>query len=79
MKQPRAAFGQNPVGRFDRGTEDANCATCLAADGADGVVEIALLDVPGSGGGKELAFELEEKGYEWLRPLDEENGVTVNG
>jgi Fe-S cluster assembly ATP-binding protein len=30
-------------------------------------------------GGKELALELEEKGYEWLRPLDEENGVTVNG
>ncbi len=30
-------------------------------------------------GGKELATELEKKGYEWLRPMDEENGVTVNG
>jgi Fe-S cluster assembly ATP-binding protein len=29
-------------------------------------------------GGKELALELEEKGYEWLKPSDEENGVTVN-
>ncbi len=30
-------------------------------------------------GGKELALELEEKGYEWLKPADEENGVSVNG
>ena len=30
-------------------------------------------------GGKELALELEEKGYEWLRPVDEENEVGVNG
>lgn len=35
-------------------------------------------------GGKELALELEEKGYEWLKPADEENDVhgqevTVNG
>jgi len=32
-------------------------------------------------GGKELALELEEKGYEWLRPADEEskNEVSVNG
>jgi Fe-S cluster assembly ATP-binding protein len=30
-------------------------------------------------GGKELAFELEDKGYEWLKPVDEENGVGVNG
>jgi len=30
-------------------------------------------------GGKELAFELEEKGYEWLKPVDEENEVGVNG
>ncbi len=33
-------------------------------------------------GGKELALELEEKGYEWLRPKDEEDasakGVTVD-
>jgi Fe-S cluster assembly ATP-binding protein len=29
-------------------------------------------------GGKELALELEEKGYEWLKPSDEENGVTAN-
>jgi Fe-S cluster assembly ATP-binding protein len=30
-------------------------------------------------GGKELALELEEKGYEWLKPSsDEENEVTVN-
>ena len=29
-------------------------------------------------GGKELAFELEDKGYEWLKPSDEQNGVTVN-
>jgi len=29
-------------------------------------------------GGKGLALELEEKGYEWLKPSDEENGVTVN-
>jgi len=32
-------------------------------------------------GGKELALELEEKGYEWLRPTSEEseNEVSVNG
>jgi len=30
-------------------------------------------------GGKELAFELEAKGYEWLKPVDEENEVSVNG
>jgi Fe-S cluster assembly ATP-binding protein len=30
-------------------------------------------------GGKELAFELEDKGYEWLRPAEEENEVSVNG
>lgn len=32
-------------------------------------------------GGKELALELEEKGYEWLRPTNEEseNEVSVNG
>ncbi|TME67165.1 MAG: Fe-S cluster assembly ATPase SufC, partial [Chloroflexi bacterium] len=30
-------------------------------------------------GGKELAFELEAKGYEWLRPAEEENEVSVNG
>jgi Fe-S cluster assembly ATP-binding protein len=30
-------------------------------------------------GGKELAFELEDKGYEWLKPVEEENGVGVNG
>jgi len=30
-------------------------------------------------GGKELAYELEEKGYEWLKPVEEENGVSVNG
>ncbi len=30
-------------------------------------------------GGKELALELEAKGYEWLRPADEENEVGVNG
>jgi Fe-S cluster assembly ATP-binding protein len=29
-------------------------------------------------GGKELALELEEKGYEWLRPSVEENEVGVN-
>jgi Fe-S cluster assembly ATP-binding protein len=29
--------------------------------------------------GKELAFELEKKGYEWLKPADEENEVGVNG
>jgi Fe-S cluster assembly ATP-binding protein len=29
-------------------------------------------------GDKELALELESKGYEWLKPSDEENGVTVN-
>ena len=29
-------------------------------------------------GGRELALELEEKGYEWLRPADEENEVTVD-
>ena len=29
-------------------------------------------------GGKDLALELEEKGYEWLKPADEENGVTVD-
>jgi len=29
-------------------------------------------------GDKELALELEDKGYEWLKPSDEENGVTVN-
>jgi Fe-S cluster assembly ATP-binding protein len=30
-------------------------------------------------GGKELALELEDKGYEWLKPSsDEENEVTVN-
>jgi len=27
-------------------------------------------------GGKELAFELEDKGYEWLRPAEEESGVS---
>ncbi len=30
-------------------------------------------------GGKELALELEAKGYEWLRPSDEVNEVGVNG
>jgi Fe-S cluster assembly ATP-binding protein len=30
-------------------------------------------------GGKELAYELEDKGYEWLKPAEEENGVSVNG
>ena len=30
-------------------------------------------------GGKDLALELEKKGYEWLRPIDEENEVGVNG
>ena len=30
-------------------------------------------------GGPALALELEEKGYEWLKPSDEENGVMVNG
>ncbi|TMD01578.1 MAG: Fe-S cluster assembly ATPase SufC, partial [Chloroflexi bacterium] len=30
-------------------------------------------------GGKELALELEDKGYEWLRPAEEENEVSVNG
>ncbi len=29
-------------------------------------------------GGGELALELEDKGYEWLRPADEENEVTVD-
>jgi len=29
-------------------------------------------------GGKELALELEEKGYEWLKPADEENGVHAD-
>jgi Fe-S cluster assembly ATP-binding protein len=30
-------------------------------------------------GGKELALELEEKGYEWLKPAEEaENGVTAD-
>jgi len=29
-------------------------------------------------GGKELALELEEKGYEWLRPQDAENEVTAD-
>jgi Fe-S cluster assembly ATP-binding protein len=29
-------------------------------------------------GGKELALELEEKGYEWLRPQDVENEVTAD-
>ena len=29
-------------------------------------------------GGKELAFELEEKGYEWLKPVEEENGVSAD-
>ncbi len=29
-------------------------------------------------GGKELAFELEEKGYEWLRPAETENEVTAD-
>ncbi|MBA2677130.1 MAG: Fe-S cluster assembly ATPase SufC [Ktedonobacteraceae bacterium] len=29
-------------------------------------------------GGRELALELEEKGYEWLKPADEENEVTVD-
>src|SRR5258708_8759937 len=29
-------------------------------------------------GGKELAFELEEKGYEWLKPADEESGVSAD-
>ena len=29
-------------------------------------------------GGRELALELEDKGYEWLRPADEENEVTVD-
>jgi Fe-S cluster assembly ATP-binding protein len=30
-------------------------------------------------GGPELAFELEAKGYEWLKPSDGQNGVMVNG
>ena len=30
-------------------------------------------------GGKELALELEDKGYEWLRPAEEENEVSING
>jgi Fe-S cluster assembly ATP-binding protein len=30
-------------------------------------------------GGKELALELEDKGYEWLKPVEEENEVGVNG
>ena len=29
-------------------------------------------------GGKELALELEEKGYEWLKPQEAENEVTVD-
>ncbi len=29
-------------------------------------------------GGKELALELEERGYEWLRPTDDENGASVS-
>ncbi len=29
-------------------------------------------------GGKELALELEEKGYEWLRPQDAQNEVTAD-
>jgi Fe-S cluster assembly ATP-binding protein len=29
-------------------------------------------------GGKELALELEEKGYEWLRPVSEENGEAAH-
>jgi Fe-S cluster assembly ATP-binding protein len=29
-------------------------------------------------GGKELAQELEEKGYEWLRPEGEETEVTAD-
>ncbi|HET8912810.1 MAG TPA: Fe-S cluster assembly ATPase SufC, partial [Ktedonobacteraceae bacterium] len=29
-------------------------------------------------GNKDLALELEEKGYEWLRPVEEENGVSAN-
>ena len=29
-------------------------------------------------GGRELALELEQKGYEWLKPADEENEVTVD-
>jgi Fe-S cluster assembly ATP-binding protein len=29
-------------------------------------------------GGKELALELEKKGYEWLKPADEENEVTAD-
>jgi Fe-S cluster assembly ATP-binding protein len=29
-------------------------------------------------GGRDLALELEEKGYEWLKPADEENGETVH-
>ena len=29
-------------------------------------------------GGRELALELEAKGYEWLKPADEENEVTVD-
>jgi len=30
-------------------------------------------------GGKELALELEAKGYEWLRPPEEQIGVNGNG
>ena len=29
-------------------------------------------------GGKELALELEERGYEWLKPTDDENGASVS-
>ncbi|MGH2480904.1 MAG: Fe-S cluster assembly ATPase SufC, partial [Ktedonobacteraceae bacterium] len=29
-------------------------------------------------GGKELALELEDKGYEWLKPVDEESGEAAN-
>jgi Fe-S cluster assembly ATP-binding protein len=29
-------------------------------------------------GGKELAQELEEKGYEWLKPSDEHSEVSAN-
>jgi Fe-S cluster assembly ATP-binding protein len=29
-------------------------------------------------GGKELALELEERGYEWLKPTDDETGASVS-
>ncbi|MBV9712090.1 MAG: Fe-S cluster assembly ATPase SufC, partial [Ktedonobacteraceae bacterium] len=29
-------------------------------------------------GGKELALELEERGYEWLRPTEDENGASAS-